>query len=151
MQKCFAITSKTKPERLYHMFPVKSMKRLTREDGRKYNRATKCHICFKKFQELNPKVRDHCHYTGQYRGPAYRSCNLACKIPHYIPIVFHNLSGYDAHLFIRELGDTFNTGNIDVIAENKEKYISFTVDVVVDQYVDASGEVKEKKIQLIYR
>ena len=44
-------------------------------------------------------------------------CNLAYKIPSYIPIVFHNLSGYDAHLFIRELGKTFNTGKIGVIAE----------------------------------
>ena len=35
-----------------------------------------------------------------------------------------------------------------MIAENKEKYISFTLNVVVDQYVDASGEVKEKNIQL---
>ena len=35
-----------------------------------------------------------------------------------------------------------------MIAENKEKYISFTTDVVVDQYVDASDEVKEKKVQL---
>ena len=51
-------------------------------------------------------------------------------------------------LFIRELGKKFNTGKIGVIAENKEKYISFNVDVVVDIYTDDSGEVKEKKIQL---
>ena len=70
------------------------------------------------------------------------------KIPSYIPIVFHNLNGYDAHSFIRELGNKFDTCKIGVIAENKVKYISFTVDVIVDTYEDASCEVKEKKIQL---
>ena len=51
-------------------------------------------------------------------------------------------------MFIRELGKKFDTGKIGVTAENKEKYISFNVDVVVDMYEDASGEIKEKKIQL---
>ena len=54
---------------------------------------------------------------------------------------------YDAHLFVRELGKKFNTCKIGVIAENKEKYISLNVDVIVDSYTDESGEVKEKKIQ----
>ena len=54
-------------------------------------------------------------------------------------------------MFIRELGNKFNTGKVGVTAENKEKYISSTVDVIVDWYEDASSgdrEVKEKKIQL---
>ena len=69
--------------------------------------------------------------------------DLAYKIPSYIPIVFHNLSGYDAHLFIRELGNKFDTGKIGLIAENKERYVSFTIDVVVDSYTDTSDKVKE--------
>ena len=75
-------------------------------------------------KEDDIKVRDHCHYTGKCQGPSHRSCNLRYKIPHHIPIVFHNLSRYDAHLFIRELGTKFNTGKIGVITENKEKYTS---------------------------
>ena len=51
-------------------------------------------------------------------------------------------------MFIRELGKKFNTGKISVIAENKEKYISFNVDVIVDWYEDELGRIKEKKIQL---
>ena len=27
------------------------------------------------------KVKDHCHYTGKYRGAAYDICNLRYKIP----------------------------------------------------------------------
>ena len=51
-------------------------------------------------------------------------------------------------MFIRELGNKFSTNNIGVIAENKEKYISFTVDVVVDTYEYVSGKIKEKKVKL---
>ena len=101
--------------------------------------------CVKVFKSSDLKVRDHCHYTREYRE--YRSCNLMYKIPHYISIVFYNLSRYDAHLFIRELGKRFNTGKISVIAENKEKNISFNVNVIIDTY-EVGGEVKEKKIQL---
>ena len=135
-------------KRLYHMFPDKPMKPLTNEQWREFNKATKCHICFKEFQELNPKVRDYCHYTGQYRGPAHRNCNLRYKIPSFIPIVFHNLSEYDAHLFIRKLGKKFDSGKIGVIAENKEKYISFYFDVMVDKYFYKEGKEKENKIQI---
>ena len=93
------------------------------------------------FEELNPKVRDHCHYTGKYRGPTHRTWSCRYKIPSYIPVISHNLSGYDAQLFIKELGK--GTNNIGVIAKNKEDYITFSVDVVVGKYVD-----EKEKIQL---
>ena len=86
------------------MFPELPTDPLTRKQWKKYKKANKCHICYKPFALRDPKVRDHCHYTGLYRGPAHSLCNLRYKIPSYIPVVFHNLSGYDAHLFIRELG-----------------------------------------------
>ena len=53
-------------KRLYHMFPEKPMNRLTHEEWKEFNQARKCHICFKGFEQDNSKVRDHCHYTGQY-------------------------------------------------------------------------------------
>ena len=67
-------------------------------------------------------------------------------IPSYIPVVFHNLSGYDAHLFIKELGK--NSRDMEVIAKNKEDYISFLVEVAVDEYVDKEGNEKQKLIEL---
>ena len=76
-------------------------------------------------------MKDHCHYTGQYRGAAHSKCNLAYKLPKYIPVIFHNLSGYDAHLIICELGKQFSNEDIGVIAENKEKYITFNVAIEV--------------------
>ena len=74
------------------------------------------------------KVRDHCHFTGYYRGPAHKSCNLKFKIKTgttKIPVVFHNLKGYDSHLIMQKLHTA--KGNISCIANNAEKYISFSV------------------------
>ena len=60
--------------------------------------------------------------------------------------MFHNLSGYDAHLFIRELGA--HTSDIEVIAKNKEDYISFSIKVPVDSFIDKNEEEKDKLIEL---
>ena len=134
--------------RLYHMFPEKPMDPLTKKQWKKYIKASRCHICFKQFgdSKKGPKVRDHCHYTGRYRGPAHRNCNLMYRIPSCIPVVFHYLSGYDAHLFIKELGK--NSRDMEVITKNKEHYISFSVEVAVDKYVDKESNEKEKLIKL---
>ena len=95
---------------------------------------------------MNRKVRDHCHYTGLYRGPAHSFCNLRYQIPSYIPVVFHNLSGYDAHLFIKELGK--HSSDMGVMAKNKEDYISSSIKILVDKYIDKNGEEKDKLIEL---
>ena len=51
-------------------------------------------------------LQDHCHLTGKFRGAAHKICNLKYKIPKFFPVVFHNLSGYDSHLFIKTLGNS---------------------------------------------
>ena len=88
---------------LYPILPAKLIESLTSEQQREFHEAGNCHICLERFEPLNTKDRDHCHYTGKYRGAAHQKCNLLYAIPHYIPSGFHNLSGYDMHLFIREL------------------------------------------------
>ena len=140
---CEKIISEAK--RLYKSFPEVPMLPLTKEQTKEYKKATKCHICFKEFKDKG-KVRDHCHYTGVYRGAAHFGCNLRYKIPSYIPVVFHNLAGYDTHLFIRELAK--HTKDMGVIAKNVEDYISFSIKVEVDKYGDKNGEEKMKDIEL---
>jgi hypothetical protein len=93
------------------------------------------------------KVNDHCHYTGKYRGAAHNSCNLRMRQPKFIPVLFHNLEGYDAHLFIKNLG--VNSGDIKCIPKTEEKYISFTKEVVVDTFKNKDG--KKKKVKREFR
>ena len=141
---CKRIISEAK--RLHNSTPWKPMNPLTNEETLEFKRAKKCHICFKEFSLKDRKVRDHCHYTGKYRRAAHISCNLRYKIPNYIQVVFHNLAGYDAHLFIKELAK--HTTKIGVIAKNTENYISFSVKVEVDKYIDKAGNEKSKEIEL---
>ena len=68
-----------------------------------FEKAKICWICQKEFGERENKVRDHCHFTGKYRGAAPNKCNLQFKKPKFSPVIFHNLSGYDAHLFVKNL------------------------------------------------
>ncbi|XP_051159144.1 uncharacterized protein LOC127280280 [Leptopilina boulardi] len=87
-----------------------------------------CHICKKKIAYGDVKVRDHCHLTGKYRGPAHQDCNINYHESQIIPVVFHNLSGYDAHFIIDAIATEFE-GNVNLLPINKEKYISFTKNV----------------------
>ena len=87
-----------------------------------------CYACGKGFD--GDKVRDHCYYTGKYRGALHSECNLRLRGTQTIPVLFHNLSNYDSHLFVRRLADT--DGEVDCIPHNEEKYITFSKNVIVD-------------------
>ena len=84
-------------------------KNVTINKGRikSYQDAKVCYICGKRIlkklsKTLNcRKVRDHCHYTGKYRGSAHSICNLKFNVLNEIPVVFHNDSNYDYHFIIR--------------------------------------------------
>ena len=119
---------------------------LTKRQWKQYEKASRCHICFKAFNPKDLKVRDHCHYAGHYRSPAHSLCNLRYLILSYIPAVFHNLSGYDAMIFINKLGKP--SKDIGVIAKNREDYITFSVNFTVNRYIDKNGEEKDKFIEL---
>ena len=117
--------------------------RMTEENEQEFKKATKCHICDKEYEEYTEKdirVRDHCHITGKYRGSAHMDCNLQLRInPKQIkiPVIFHNLRGYDSHFIMQEIGaivknNTYknNKGeekqmNINAIPNNMEKYMAF--------------------------
>ena len=73
------------------------------------------------------KVKDHCHYTGKFRGAAHSICNLRYKVPNNIPIIIHNAS-YDTHFIINQLAKEIE-GELDCIGENMEKYITFSVPI----------------------
>ena len=77
---------------------------LSKEEEKEFQSATICHICEKKLSmDKKSKVRVHCHFTGKYRGAAHNKCNNECRKPLILPVIFHNLQGYDSHLFIKKI------------------------------------------------
>jgi len=132
--------------------------RMTAEDERDFCQNTSCYICGRKYKngDENKPVRDHCHISGKYRGSAHNDCNLKLRIdPELIkiPVIFHNLKGYDCHFIMQKIGkmikdesvfdvvrvktDVTKSGtadnlteakrkiDVDVITNNFEKYMSF--------------------------
>ena len=114
--------------------------KMTKEDEKEFNKAEECHICNIKYNDDDIKVRDHCHITGKYRGSAHQECNLQLRVnPEKvkIPVIFHNLRGYDSHFIMQEIGAivkdyeyTNKKGekcqmNINAIPNNMEKYMAF--------------------------
>ena len=93
-------------------YEKKEMIPLTDEEKESYENQKICHICEKEFStdnkdKKNHKVRDHCHYTGKYRGAAHNNYNLRYKIPKEIPVVFHNGSTCDYNFIIKQLAREF--------------------------------------------
>ena len=109
---------------------------LSPEEEQSFKRAKYCSICEGKLNE--DRVRDHCHITGKYRGATHNKCNLNCRTPRIIPVIFHNLQGYDAHLFIKKIGNI--KGRFKCIPSTEEKYIMFSKKIIVGNYIDKKTE-----------
>ena len=125
-------------------YEKKKMIPLTTEEKIYHNKQKICYICKKEFNnndKKNYKVRDHCHYTGKYRGAAHNICNLRYKVPKEIPLVFHNSSIYDYHFIIKELVKEFE-GNFECLGENTEKYITFSVPI--------KKKIENKDLEITY-
>ena len=110
---------------------------MTDEDKESFKRAKECHICKTPYNTDDKIVRDHCHVTGKYRGSAHEKCNLNFQLTNKIPVVFHNLKGYDSHFIMQEIGNIVKERayvdkegkkhemSINVIPCNMEKYLAF--------------------------
>ena len=97
----------------------------TEADKQKFEQSTRCYICYKNFQNLNEKVRDHDHLTGNFRGAAHSKCNLFLRKSNKIPIFFHNFRGYDSHLIAKSL-EQFPKTKINIIGQGLEKYLTLS-------------------------
>ena len=129
---------------IYKKFKFQKYMIMTRHDKLFYDKFTNCHICNEELGE--DWVRDHCHLFGKFRGGAHEVCNLKYKIPTFFPVVFHNLSGYNSHLFIKTLGNS--DGDISCIPNNEENYISVTKKIIVDKFVNMEGRKLNVKREL---
>ena len=126
-------------------YEKKDMIPLTKKEEENYNNQKVCYICKKEFDKSDKKhhkVRDHCHYTGKYRGAAHNICNLRYQIPKEVSVVFHNGCTYDYHFIIKELVKEFE-GNFECLGENTEKYITFSVPI--------KKKIENKDMEITYK
>ena len=93
------------------------------EEEEEFQLSNTCRICKKLIDNDDEKVRDHCHVTGKFRGAAHWDCNINFQLTKKVPVIFHNLKGYDSHLIFCEL-NKFDV-KIDVIPNRLEKYMAF--------------------------
>ena len=95
------------------------------------------------------KLRDHCHYSGEYRGASRSICNLKFSIPKRILTTFHNGSNYDYHFIIKELAEE-SKKQLTCLGENTEKYVTFSVPIEKEvTRFDKNGEENTKNISYI--
>ena len=122
-------------EKLCKKLKERAVKIINYEENKSYKEQEACHICEEKFcmdkddenYKNKRKVKDHCHYTGKFRGAAHSICNLNYKVPKDIPIVIH-ISSYDTHFIISQLAKEFK-GELNCIGKNMEKYITFSAPI----------------------
>ena len=127
---------------------MKDMTPLTRDEKKYHDKQNKCSICNKRFYYDKKyknytnykKVHYHCHYSGKYRGAAHSICNLQYGTTKIIPVIFHNGSKYHWHFIIKELAKEFDCGEFKCLAENTEKYISFSAPIK-KEYNDGTFEM----------
>ena len=102
---------------------------LTLQDQINFNTASKCYLCNECFTIKNGKVRDHCHRTGKYRGACHNQCNINYYTNRYLPVVFHNLRGYDSHIILKNAFDIIGDAKdqISAIPQSGEKFMSFKI------------------------
>ena len=115
---------------------------MKQKDEEDYRNDNICRFCEK--EKLSDKVRDHCHLTGKYRGPAHSKCNINVtqKQSNFIPFLFHNFSNYDCHGFFEKLVDKKKDKvDFEIIPKTNEEYISVTYGCIrfIDSYRFLSG------------
>ena len=114
--------------------------KMTENDELCFKLMDGCHICGKRYTDKDVRVTDHCHITRKCRGSAHQECNLKLRIKPEdvkIPVIFHNLRGYDSHFIMQQIGEiaknhTYKNKKgeeqhlkINAIPSNMEKYMTF--------------------------
>ena len=147
----FLRSLKVEEQKIWNVLSRPKAMRMTENDWQAHNEATDCHVCEQPLE--GDAVRDHCHISGNYRGAAHNACNLKLRInpqTTVVPVVFHNLRGYDSHLLMQAMAkirppqdegeddltdrqelekylEEERTYKLTCIPNNTEKYISFSL------------------------
>ncbi len=154
MGKLFVETLSEDLKPIYEILKAPKPMVMSDQEKDRYAKTKNCYACETQFgtERLNErtkkkekvvKCRDHCHITGKYRGAACDKCNLRMRVPMFVPVLFHNLEGYDAHLFVKSLG--LEEGEIKCIPKTDEKYISFSKKIPMETIEKEKTEYLEMR------
>ena len=121
---------------------------MTGKEEEQFQSSNICWICEKRIDNDDERERD-CYIVGKYRGAAHWSCSINLQLTKKVPVIFHNLRGYDSHLIFCEL-NKFDV-KIDVIPNRLEKYMAFFLNknlVFIDsmQFMNSSLEKLVKNL-----
>ena len=135
-------------------FEKKKMLPLTKEELKSRHDAKLCYICGKMFlkklaNDKNYRVRNHCNFTGKYRGAAHSICNFKFNVSNEIPAVFYNGSNYDYNFIIKELANEFGR-QLECLGENTENYKTISVPIE-KQVIKVDKEGIENIITISYK
>ena len=121
---------------------------MTQKNKEDFENNNICRFCEKEI--ISEKVRDHCHLTGKYRGPAHNVCNINVKQKdsNFIPFAFHNFSNYDCHMFFKKLVD-FKKDRVKfkIIPKTNEEYIAVKYGCI--RFIDSYRFLSESLDKLV--
>ncbi len=157
MGKLFVETLSEDLKPIYKILKTPKPMIMSESEKDQHKKSDSCYACGIEFKadRVNDKTKkkekiikcaDHCHITGKYRGAACDKCNLRMRVPKFVPVLFHNLEGYDAHLFVKSLG--LEEGDIRCIPKTDEKYISFSKSIPMETYIDNNGKEKTEHLEM---
>ena len=121
---------------------------MTEDDEKEYGKNNICRFCAKDI--FFDKVRDHCHLTGKYRGPAHNACNINVKQKdsNFIPFAYHKFTNYDCHMSFKRLVDSKNEKvKFDIIPNTNEEFISVTYGCI--RFIDSCRFLSESLDRLV--
>ena len=110
---------------------------MTQKKEEDFQNEDVCRFCERNNE--SDRVRDHCYFTGKYRGSAHNTCNINVtqQQSNIIPFTFHNFSKYNCHMFFKRLVDLKNDKvKIKIVPKTNEDYISVTFGCIrfIDSY-----------------
>ena len=102
--------------------------KITIKSEKSFLKANICWLCDINFVNINEKARHYCKMTGKYLGAAHQSCKdyiIKVILHKFIPVLYHNFSKYDNHMFFNELiNSKVEKKNLSVTPRTNEEYLS---------------------------
>ena len=105
------------------------------------DQASHCWICESEFDNKDDICLDHCHFSNKFLGWAHSQCNLQRKTQSFVPIIAHNLAGYDLHHVVRNIHLGNRRNLISIIPQTDETYVMLSLKVWIKDIVTKNDKI----------